>query len=356
MTETPMVRPYWTKQQEDFHKQEWANYDITVLICQRKTADLIKLCLGSLLRFYPDIPVLVVDGDSRDESSAWLELQAALHSNVKVWNRHNNLGGKHSSHGDTLHDAIFEKITTTYVLMLDSDTIVERGGWIKEMLFDMKARPEVFALGTLMLVSKSNEGCGAPKDENDVLRYGHPSCCLIQRNYYIGLSTDSPFLNHGAPCYKTMIAADDNGYYVDYWPVENYVSHLSGSSWTEPRTVWNNDHNVMVRPMFTFIRDYFDEIGHPEIQQVETLNISLECSDTVILHDDLKTVKITNADYYQRFYVMGEYVCVRPLPESVDNVYDIMRKIIAAGLPDVIEIDRNTYYRRHYWQRHIAIK
>lgn len=46
MIETGLVRPYGINTQK--HKEEWVKKNVTVLICQRKTKDLIQLCLESL--------------------------------------------------------------------------------------------------------------------------------------------------------------------------------------------------------------------------------------------------------------------------------------------------------------------
>ena len=59
-----MIRPTWDF--GDFHRNEWVKKDITVIVCERDTADITRLCLESLLRFYPDIPILIIDGGSID--------------------------------------------------------------------------------------------------------------------------------------------------------------------------------------------------------------------------------------------------------------------------------------------------
>jgi len=69
-----LIRPFW-----NYHRQ-WN--DITVLICQRNTKTLIQLCLESLLTYYPNIPILVVDGNSDDDSILYLRYKSLVYPKI----------------------------------------------------------------------------------------------------------------------------------------------------------------------------------------------------------------------------------------------------------------------------------
>ena len=353
-----MVRPNW-KHREHF-LEEWRKKDVTVLICQRKTKDLIQLCVESLLRFYPDIPILIVDGDSQDDSTLYCEWKELTEPNVRVWKRHNKLG-KHSSHGDTMHEAVMSKIDTKYVLIMDSDTIVDRGGWVEEMLGQLSQNEDIFATGTLMLVAKHNEAVGAPRDENDILRYSHPSCSLMRADIYRSL--DAPFLNHGSPSHLTMSVAQENGYTIGFYPIHLYVSHLSGSSWCEPRTIWNHDHNVLIRPFITFINSGVvpSIIGTLNTQTDKDYDVVSTCTNGQAYHvihhgesldGENKEYQCTDTLYAIRFNVTGEYVC--DLRHSVglakDFVRSVKEKAVFERAPDEFTLDGIRLVKRQTWQ------
>jgi len=293
-----LVRPFWNH--VEYHNSLWAKRSITVLICQRQTKYSTKLCLESLLNFYPDIPVLVVDGDSQDDSLLYLKVKSSLYPNVKLWERTGR-----NSHGETMDDAINKFIKTKYVMLMDSDTIVMRGGWIEEMLDQFK-NDNLYATGTRMLVTRKGEACGAPEDENDVLLYAHPSLSIYDVEKYKLLTR---FVDHGAACCHNNVDAEIHGYEIGYYPVDKYVAHLSGASWCVPRTIWSCDNNVMSRPLITFILS--DRGSYIGIQDYNDFNAVFESdfvSENIVIHG-LESTSVRNCLYPIRFNVTGEYVC-----------------------------------------------
>ena len=376
---TGMVRPVWNHRQ--FFLDQWKQKDITVLICQRKTKDITQLCLESLLRFYPDIPILVVDGDSQDDSALYLQWLAIRNPNVKIWTRPSPPTG-FTSHGTSMHEALSGHILTKYVLLLDSDTIVERGGWIEEMLneiitaneyfdtnvyYEANIRP-IYALGSLMLPSRSGEAITPPKDENDVLRYAHPSCSMIDRDKYLEIAktfTNWPdgqvipnrASDHGSPLVWNMMGAEQLGYRVEYFPVDKYVSHLSGASWCEPKTIWPDDHDVKVRPFVTFI--CYNNVP-PLWQQNKDFDIIYNAQKEkhfVVVHGQAPVIT-ENAYYDLRFNTTGEYVCCLPTDystlvtlSSIALVGSAKKKAIELNAPEDFELDGLKFVRRDIWQK-----
>lgn len=345
-----LVRPFWNS--NDYHKKVWEEKNITVLICQRKTMDATRLCLESLLKFYPDIPVLVVDGNSEDESTLYLHYKSSLYPNVKVWDR---VGL--NSHGETMDEAIRQFITTKYVLLMDSDVISERHGYIEGMLEQFKENGNLYATGNLMLVTRQNQACGAPYDESDVLKYAHPCCSIIDVDVY---KTLQPFINHGAPCVNNMIDAEIHKLDVDYFPVDKYTSHLSGHSWTDPKTIWNNDHDVLFRPLVTFII-YFDShrdwLFGQTMKDFDMVFPGKRSSFNVVVHDGTAPVSLNNLIFDIRFNVKGEYIC--DLDENFDiineNIVEKLSKEVANNPSDTIIIDNITFVKRKFWQRNQAL-
>lgn len=376
---TGMVRPVWNERQ--YFLDKWAAMNITVLICQRRTKDITQLCLESLLRYYPDIPILIVDGDSQDDSSLYLQWLSIKNPNVKVWTRPSPPTG-FTSHGTSMHEALSGHILTKYVLLLDNDTIVERGGWIESMLIRMKQEKRwpsdeerergidypiaypIYALGSLMLPSRSGEAITPPKDETDVLRYAHPSCSMIDRDKYLEIAKtfthwpDGQIIqniasDHGSPLVWNMMGAADMGYRVEYYPVDKYVSHLSGASWCEPKTIWRDDHDVKVRPFVTFIVvDWEQYIPTSDDGNFEFISIrGREIEPFKVVIHGSEPVKITNPLYYSRFNVMGEYVCNSLNTKNTPSINEIMKTAISLNAPEEFRIGLDFYYRRDIWQK-----
>lgn len=344
---TGLVRPFGIN--TEWHKTEWRKANLTILICQKKTKDLIQLTLESILRFYPDIPMLIVDGDSKDDSTLYLRYMTAKYPHIQVWERE----GLRSSHGETLHQALRDFIKTRYVLIMDSDVIVERGGWVEMMLQKFEEDEKLYACGSLMLVTRSGEACGSPKDNTDILRYAHISTAIYHVPTYFTLE---PFIDHGACACWNMIDAADKGLHVGAFPIERYVSHLSGGSWCIPHTIWKNDFDVFVRPFITFIVTLPEQVTELGKQTDHDFNIVLKGNFTeldVVVHGS-EPQKVTNWFYDIRFKVNGEYIVV--LNEAVNAisntfVHDVKVAIIEAKAPKTLNVGGLMVVERKQWQR-----
>lgn len=343
-----LVRPF-DFDDKGFHFHIWKARDITVLICQRNTNDLIRLSLGSLLRFYPDINILVVDGTSTDESAFYLKYKALMHPNLKVWTRKGI-----NSHGMTMDEAIKDHITTKYVLLMDSDVIIERGGCIEGMLKEFHDNDGLYAIGSLMLVTRKNYACGPPLNKADILRYAHPSFSIYDVKRYRELK--APFVDHGAPCVYNMLAAEKANMAVEYFPIDKYVSHLCGGSWTEPRTIWPHDHGVMIRPFMTFIISipaHLEKLRAQTDHDFDIITPAGTGNRSIVMYGSA-TQKVTNDLYDIRHSVCGEYVC--QVPEGViafdpEFVRIAKNKLVDAKLPDELNVGGLMLIKRTVWQK-----
>lgn len=351
--EVSLVRPFDFSSRE-YHLNKWKEKNITVLICQRNTNDLIRLGLESLLRFYPDIPILIVDGSSTDDSAFYLKYKSILNPNISVWTRSGV-----NSHGVTMDDALKKHIKTKYVLLMDSDVIIERPGIIEEMMNEFNKDNLLYAVGSLMLVTKSGHACGPPTNEKDILRYAHPSFSIYNAEKYHELK--SPFVDHGAPCVYNMIEAEKRGLHIGYYPVDKYVSHLSGGSWTEPRTIWANDHNVFLRPFITFITGNGSHIDQLILQKDHDFNFittGMNEEKYIVVHGTLPS-KFTNNLYNIRHNVSGEYICFLPDHlKSIDSNFTklIKNNAIEKNMPDEMEIGGLKLIKRTLWQRRESLR
>lgn len=352
---TPLVRPY--KIDEQYHRDRWIEQNVTVLITQRKTFDITRLCVESLLRFYPDIPILAVDGSSNDESLLYLKWKELAVPNFKLWERKGKEIGAFTSHGDTIDEAIKNFIHTKYVILLDSDVIMERGGVIEGMLAQMRGTDNIYATGTLMEVSCVNDAVGDPHNENDILPYAHPSLSIYDVDIYKKLS---PARDHGSPLCDNMKDAKSRGYVVGGFPVDLYALHCSGASWCNPRTVWNHDHNVLLRPFVAFIVQdtvTFSHLIHQTSNDFEVISSLKNGKGHVILHENLIDVDITNNTLFtSRFNVRGEYVCILSKSAPCDLVYLAKLTAIDKGAPDTFDINGTEFIKRRYFQNKTAFE
>jgi hypothetical protein len=346
MIETSMIRPVWIEPvRPDLD-------NVTVLICSNKKPDLIRLCLESLLTFYPTVKILIVNGTSNDEAANYLRYKESTCLNITVWDR---IG--YDSHGVAMHEATTEHIESKYVVMLDSDTIIKRAGWIEGMLQQMKGL--VFATGTLNIVSKAGYGCSVPINAEDSLNYAHPSCSMFDRDIYmhlISLSLDkyyngARFTDHGAPCIYTYLASEHCGYKVLSFPIADYVAHCSGASWTDPHCVWPHDNGVVVRPLVTFITEKF-------IYQTESdydmIPFGSMVNDNFVVPNGHPPALVNNDIFSQRLRIIGEWVCAIRNEKIVPS--DLIRRLrtMIASNSLIIDIDGCKIYRRDYFQNEIA--
>lgn len=346
---TPLIRPEWDYQ--EFHRKYWKD-SVTIVMAERDTTDVTKLCLESILRFYPDIPIVIVDGGSEDDSINYVRYLSKTRENITLWERFGRNG-----HGDMLNEGIRNYVTTKFVLIMDNDTIVHRGGWIEDMLAWMYASTKedkpIYALGSLMLVTYKGDGCGDPADESDVLRYTHPSCAMIRLEQYLQLR---PFVEHGAPLVYNMKEAQDKGLRIEYFPVEKYVSHLSGASWTNPyRTIWKDDNDVFVRPFFTFIARDVNALLALQTQNDKDFEILLAGTKgggqyhifNIGQHD------VNNDLFPLRFRVHGHYICeLTNVTYALDawHIKNLKQRLIASDLPEEMEINGMKLIKRKLWQ------
>ena len=186
--------------------------DITAVIVNFKTLHLVKQAYGSLREHY-DLPVILVDNHSQDESAQWVREQGGIVNSTNV------------GHGPAM-DAAIERVTTPYVLTLDSDCIVNSGGFLEEML-KFFSDPQAYAIGWLRYVDRVT---GVPLEWHlnhppgeRFVRYLHPAVAIYDVAKYRGLAR---FYNHGAPALQNMLDAEAHGYAVADFPVFRYVTHL----------------------------------------------------------------------------------------------------------------------------------
>jgi glycosyltransferase involved in cell wall biosynthesis len=204
---------------------------ITALIVNYKTRDLTGRAIESFRQHYADVPLILIDNGSRDESTDLLREMEHRYRNVSVViNEHNRYHGPAMDQGITL-------ARTPYVFTLDSDAEVIQGGFLEQMA-DAFLDQRVYALGELRYKNRFGYTYGyvtsdgftdrARPENRRRIPYAHPYAMLLDRMKYQRLH---PFVHHGAPCIKNMRHAKKVGYLVRHFPIGAFViHHFEGTS------------------------------------------------------------------------------------------------------------------------------
>lgn len=192
--------------------------NVTGLVVSYNTKDLLKRALDSIRQFYPDMPIIVIDGS--DQGNECAEYVKSLGENYTTVCLYNNIG-----HGKGMHMGI-EMITTDYIMVFDSDIEMTSGGVIEKMI--KKFKTNTYGVGRLQCVSEkglSIKASGKECENQGGIAYLHPSFMIISATRY---KRFKPFVHHGAPLIRTMIDIAEknlsNRILIDF-PVANFVDH-----------------------------------------------------------------------------------------------------------------------------------
>lgn len=224
---------------------------LTVVIINWRTLDLVKTCVRSLRSFYPELSVVLIDNGSRDLSTAFITDLAKTKVRASAILNKRNAGdkdmplprvGQHSApyrfgtcldlggagpylkeevvrrlltggnigHGPALHQFL-SLAKTPYVLSLDSDVEVQEAGWLKEML-GMCTQEEVFAVGREIRLARGSDGTHSSKG----VRHIHPSVAVFDTGIYQELL---PFVHSGTPSSLVMPDAVAEGYELVHYQI-----------------------------------------------------------------------------------------------------------------------------------------
>lgn len=198
----------------------------TFVIVHYRTPILIQRCHYSIREFYPEVPVIIVDGGSYEANSMKVLRRLAESPKTEVILKPRNIG-----HGPGLHAGI-KAARTGLVLTMDSDCLCKQSGFIEAMKKVLYARDNVYACGQVVRV----DPYGSKVDSGGTL-YCRPVTALWRRNIYLQLPA---FDLHGAPCLRNVLYAKRQGWTVADFPVESYVNHLKRGTRAKHGNHWAN--------------------------------------------------------------------------------------------------------------------
>lgn len=164
---------------------------VTALTVNYNTPDLLERLLISFRQFY-DNPYLVIDGSDKLNYRKIKSYEKKF--NVRIIHFPFNI-----HHGPGISYGI-KQITTDRILLLDSDIIVMKQGFLEDL--DRKLTKTAYGIGDIQIVNNRGMNVAAG------IKYLHPACALINRK--IVLKYSLPIL-HGAPMIKAMIEIHNEG-------------------------------------------------------------------------------------------------------------------------------------------------
>jgi glycosyltransferase involved in cell wall biosynthesis len=186
----------------------------TAVIINFRTPTLTQRALDTLRSIYNDLHVLLIDNGSRDGSLEELSQLARVHPETTTF-----LANRRNIHHGPAMDQALNTLESEYVLFLDSDCVVLRGGFLEEMVELCSREAARYAVGKMTWMNE--RGFDVPEHAGGH-PYIRPTCMVIKRELYLTLP---PFERHGAPCLKNMLAARQKRLGLIDFPIEDYVLH-----------------------------------------------------------------------------------------------------------------------------------
>lgn len=203
--------------------------NITGLTVFYKTAHLIDISLEAFRKYYPDMPLVVVNNSPLDDECTEKLLAFTIEDcNINFVQLDSNYG-----HGPGLNRGM-ERVKTDYVYIFDSDTEIVKEGMLENMLSLMDSH--TYGIGFTRLTSRggSHRDKGT-LDDPEVMTYLHPLACTISMHQY---GKFPKFSSGGAPFNNVCSAIKDTGnteMLIKHFPVilggrlhTNYVKHGGG--------------------------------------------------------------------------------------------------------------------------------
>ena len=207
--------------------------NVTGLTVFYKTPHLIDISLEAFRKYYPDMPLIVVNNSADDD-----ECTEALRSFV-IEDKKSTLVqlDMNYGHGPGLNRGM-ERVKTDYVYVFDSDSEIVKEDMLENMAAEMTSK--TYGVGFTRLTSRGgSHRDGGSLEDPDVMTYLHPLACLISMHQYKKFPA---FTSGGAPFNQTMSAIKDSGLseiLIKFFPVigldrgrinVNYIKHHGGST------------------------------------------------------------------------------------------------------------------------------
>ena len=188
--------------------------NLAAVIINFNTGAMSKRAIDSFRKHYPETFLLLIDNHSSDGSTTMLdqELRRAPSITETICNVRN------IHHGPAMDQAL-KHLHTQFVFFLDSDCLVEQGGFLEQMIHIAESSPDSYAVGHRIAMDKRGFDT---EDLFGAIPYVRPYAMLIDRAKYLSLPA---FERHGTPCLRNMRAAAAGGYALIDFPIQQFIQH-----------------------------------------------------------------------------------------------------------------------------------
>ena len=176
-----------------------------------QTPDMLRLAVESFRKYYPVVPLLIIDNGSDEAGQLAVRELEAQHPGVTrgLYLRENIF------HGPAMHRAMSE-VAEDLVFFFDTDTEMLQGGLLKTMVLLFEQDPLLYAAGKTAVVNA--RGFHAAEGTTIVQT---PSM-MIRRSLYHQLPS---FKHRGMPTLTNFAAAHRMKYHFADVAVEQYIRH-----------------------------------------------------------------------------------------------------------------------------------
>ncbi|CAN5205584.1 hypothetical protein BH23BAC3_BH23BAC3_26750 [soil metagenome] len=186
---------------------------ITAVIVNYQTPDLLKDAVLSFKKFYQSTELLIFDNGSQDNSADVIKKLQSEYTDTITY----HLESKNIFHGPALHKSLNKLVKSEYCFFLDSDTVTKKAGFLEKGLEILSSNKNNYALGRVITVNRRG--------------FKDPAGLPIIVTPYLLMKTApypqfSPFVHHGQPVLFNFREAQEEGYRLIHFPMEEYIDHL----------------------------------------------------------------------------------------------------------------------------------
>jgi glycosyltransferase involved in cell wall biosynthesis len=161
-------------------------FDIPILTVNYNTPELCERLVRSIRQFYNN-EIVIVDG-SKSRLYKQLDNRLKAYCNVNIHHFRYNI-----HHGNGLTYG-FKTINSDFILVLDSDVVVLKNGFIERLLNEFT---HGYGIGSIQHMD--DNGFRVPKG----IQYLHPACMLVRRSEIFNWPLP---IHHGSPMIEAMKA------------------------------------------------------------------------------------------------------------------------------------------------------
>ena len=186
--------------------------DVTTVIINYQTPDYLEKSVVSFKKFYSNIPLLIIDNGSKDESIKVIDKLENKFEHIRSQRLNKNI-----FHGPAMDLAARELVDSKYIFFLDSDTETLKGGFLENMLNFFMKENTLYGVGELNFVNKR----GFNNGKKDITILQTPFMNLDREKYLVL----KPFIHHGQPTILNFQEAKEKGFTLEQFPISDFIYH-----------------------------------------------------------------------------------------------------------------------------------